>query len=55
VRSVAGTYLEFAERLPRPEFSAVPAGQLTEAQRRDGFEMGNADKIFQSTDVQRSA
>ncbi len=51
---VAGTYIEFAERLPKPEFAALPAAQLREAQRRDGFEAGSADKIFTSTNVQHA-
>jgi hypothetical protein len=54
VHPVSGTYVEFAERLPRPECASLPAAQLREAQRRDGFEAGSADKIFTSTNVQRS-
>ncbi len=47
--SIAGSYVEFAERLPLPQFSDVPANELTAAQRREGFETTNADKIFEST------
>ncbi len=47
--SIAGSYVEFAERLPLPEYADVPAEQLTTAQRRNGFETNNADKIFEST------
>lgn len=48
---VPGSYIEFAERLPLPQYAAeVEAGVvLREDQRRDGFEVGNADKIFEST------
>lgn len=47
--AIAGSYVEFAERRPLLEFSHIPAEQLTPAQRREGFETGNADKIFEST------
>ncbi|UEG55283.1 DUF1338 domain-containing protein [Mucilaginibacter daejeonensis] len=47
--SIAGSYVEFAERLSLPQFSDVPAEALTAAQRREGFETTNADKIFEST------
>lgn len=46
---IAGSYVEFAERLPLAEFADVPASQLGREQRREGFEAGNADKIFEST------
>ncbi len=46
---IAGSYVEFAERLPLPEYKDVPKHQLTRDQRRDGFEAANADKIFEST------
>lgn len=46
---IAGSYVEFAERGPLPEFSKVPKGQLKREHRRDGFETNNADKIFEST------
>jgi len=50
---VPGGYIEFAERLALPHFAEVEAagGVLREDQRRDGFEVGNADKIFESTYV----
>ncbi len=44
-----GAYLEFVERQPLSQHSQVPAAQLTEAHRRDGFEAASADKIFMST------
>ncbi|WP_041258424.1 DUF1338 domain-containing protein [Fibrella aestuarina] len=46
---IAGSYVEFAERRVLPEFANVPSDQLTRAHRREGFEAGNADKIFEST------
>mmetsp|Transcript_2196 Transcript_2196/g.4080 ORF Transcript_2196/g.4080 Transcript_2196/m.4080 type:complete len:289 (-) Transcript_2196:148-1014(-) len=48
-RSIANSYVEFAERLVLPQYSALPADQITDAHRRDGFEARNADKIFEST------
>lgn len=54
VREVAGPYIEFVERLPLPEFVHLPHDKLSERQRRDGFEEGNAANIFESTkNVQR--
>jgi len=46
---IAGSYVEFAERRPLPQFAHLPASQLRREHRRDGFEAGNADKIFEST------
>ncbi|GAA0565238.1 DUF1338 domain-containing protein [Chitinophaga japonensis] len=46
---IAGSYVEFAERKPLPQFAHLPADQLRREHRRDGFEAGNADKIFEST------
>ena len=46
---IAGSYVEFAERLPLPQFTNLPKEKLTNSERRDGFETGNADKIFEST------
>ncbi|KAI4384243.1 hypothetical protein MLD38_002423 [Melastoma candidum] len=47
--SVPCSYIEFAERLVLPEFRNLPTKELEEFHRRDGFEVGNADKIFEST------
>jgi len=47
--SIAGSYVEFAERRPLDAFVHLPASQLRREQRREGFEAGNADKIFEST------
>ena len=46
---ISGSYVEFAERRPLPEFAELPKSQLTREMRREGFEAGNADKIFEST------
>ena len=48
-QEIPGSYVEFAERLPLPEFASLPADQLQQQHRRDGFEAANADKIFEST------
>ncbi|XP_078432211.1 2-oxoadipate dioxygenase/decarboxylase, chloroplastic/amyloplastic-like [Wolffia australiana] len=47
--SISCAYIEFAERLVLPQFSHLPPEQVEEKHRRDGFEVGNADKIFEST------
>ncbi|QKZ12567.1 DUF1338 domain-containing protein [Spirosoma sp. KUDC1026] len=46
---IAGSYVEFAERRVLPQFRDLPANQIGRGQRREGFEAGNADKIFEST------
>ncbi|CAN5564418.1 DUF1338 domain-containing protein [soil metagenome] len=46
---IAGSYVEFAERRILPQFRDVPTDQITPEHRREGFETGNADKIFEST------
>ncbi|GAB3895515.1 DUF1338 domain-containing protein [Spirosoma agri] len=46
---IAGSYVEFAERRVLPPFRDLPADQITRQHRREGFETGNADKIFEST------
>ncbi|XP_044492349.1 uncharacterized protein LOC123216060 [Mangifera indica] len=47
--SVPCSYIEFAERLVLPEYKNLPDREVQEFHRRDGFEVGNADKIFEST------
>ena len=47
--SISGSYVEFAERLPLAEHASLPKEDLTRSHRRDGFEAGNADRIFEST------
>ncbi|MBD2700866.1 DUF1338 domain-containing protein [Spirosoma sp. BT702] len=46
---IAGSYVEFAERRILPAFKNLPANQVGRQHRREGFETGNADKIFEST------
>lgn len=46
---IAGSYVEFAERRVLPPFRNLPTDQITHQHRREGFETGNADKIFEST------
>lgn len=46
---IPGSYVEFAERLPLPEFKHLSKTELKRSHRREGFEAGNADKIFEST------
>ncbi|ERN03779.1 uncharacterized protein LOC18431930 [Amborella trichopoda] len=47
--SVPCSYIEFAERLVLPNFEGLADEEIKEFHRRDGFEVGNADKIFEST------
>ncbi|KAF5746682.1 hypothetical protein HS088_TW06G00854 [Tripterygium wilfordii] len=47
--SVPCSYIEFAERLVLPQYKNLPEREVKEFHRRDGFEVGNADKIFEST------
>lgn len=47
--SVPCSYIEFAERLVLPHYRDLPNEEVKEFHRRDGFEVGNADKIFEST------
>ncbi|KAL0421175.1 UNVERIFIED_CONTAM: hypothetical protein Slati_3140400 [Sesamum latifolium] len=47
--SIPRSYIEFAERLVLPQFRTLPEDKIEETHRRDGFEVGNADKIFEST------
>lgn len=47
--AIAGSYVEFAERRVLPEFASLPPEHVKRHHRRDGFEAGNADKIFEST------
>ncbi|CAM6100240.1 unnamed protein product [Calypogeia fissa] len=49
VRRVPASYIEFAERLVLSVYSGLKDDEVLERHRRDGFEVGNADKIFEST------
>lgn len=46
---IAGSYVEFSERLVLPQYVDLPATEIRAEHRREGFETGNADKIFEST------
>ncbi|CAM8956136.1 unnamed protein product [Rhodiola kirilowii] len=48
-KPVPCSYIEFAERLVLPQYKNLPTEEVKEHHRRDGFEVGNADKIFEST------
>lgn len=50
---IAGSYVEFAERKVLPEFSELDV--VERRHRRDGFEAGNADKIFESTFISQTS
>lgn len=47
--SISGSYVEFAERLVLPQFQHLSKKEIQREHRREGFEAGNADKIFEST------
>ena len=47
--SIAGSYVEFAERSVLPQYAGLSKDKITTTHRREGFEAGNADKIFEST------
>lgn len=49
VESIAGSYVEFAERRVLPQFATLAASEIRREHRRDGFEAANADRIFEST------
>lgn len=48
-KKISGSYVEFAERSILPEFTDLDLKTLKRKHRRDGFEITNADKIFEST------
>jgi hypothetical protein len=48
-KRISGSYVEFAERRVLPEYANLSVAELARAHRREGFEVGNADKIFEST------
>ncbi|AXY73269.1 DUF1338 domain-containing protein [Paraflavitalea soli] len=53
-KAIPGSYVEFAERRVLEAFRHLPADQITPAHRREGFEAGNADKIFESTYLEQA-
>lgn len=48
-KMISGSYVEFAERRVLPAYSHLSKSELKREHRREGFEAGNADKIFEST------
>ena len=48
-KMIPGSYVEFCERKLLPQFKHLIGKQIQRKHRRDGFETGNADKIFEST------
>ncbi len=48
-KRISGSYVEFAERRVLAQFSHLEPSQIKREHRREGFEAGNADKIFEST------
>ena len=53
--AISGSYVEFAERLVLPQFANLEPSQIKREHRREGFEAGNADKIFESTYSEQTA
>lgn len=49
IHTISGSYVEFAERKVLPEFAHLKPEEIQREHRREGFETGNADKIFEST------
>jgi hypothetical protein len=49
VHTIPGSYVEFAERRVLPAYAGLPIESVKREHRREGFEAGNADKIFEST------
>ncbi|ULQ54170.1 DUF1338 domain-containing protein [Flavihumibacter fluvii] len=49
IHAIAGSYVEFAERKLLEPFQHLHKADIKREHRREGFEAGNADKIFEST------
>ncbi|KAG2434708.1 hypothetical protein HXX76_007598 [Chlamydomonas incerta] len=54
-RDIAAAYVEFVQRLRLPQYAGLPADQVREEHLREGFEVGNADRIFESTTLAAGA
>lgn len=52
---ISGSYVEFAERQVLPEYRGLPNAEIGRHHRREGFEAGNADKIFESTFISQTS
>jgi hypothetical protein len=46
---IPGSYVEFAERRVLDAYAHLPSSEVRREHRREGFEAGNADRIFEST------
>ncbi|MBX2951992.1 MAG: DUF1338 domain-containing protein [Leadbetterella sp.] len=55
LHTISGSYVEFAERRVLPQFAHLKPEEIKREHRRDGFETGNADKIFESTFTSQTA
>lgn len=55
IHTISGSYVEFAERKVLSEFAHLPPEDIQREHRREGFETGNADKIFESTFTSQTA
>ena len=55
VHTISGSFVEFAERKVLPQFAHLEPAEIRREHRRDGFETGNADKIFESTFTSQTA
>ena len=53
--TISGSYVEFAERKVLQQYKDLPANEIKREHRREGFEAGNADKIFESTYASQTA
>jgi len=54
VYPISGSYVEFAERKVLPQFQHLKPAEIKREHRREGFETGNADKIFESTFISQT-
>ncbi|KXZ54720.1 hypothetical protein GPECTOR_4g788 [Gonium pectorale] len=48
-RQVAAAYVEFVQRLRLPQFASLRDDEVREEHLREGFEVGNADRLYAST------
>ncbi len=52
---ISGSYVEFAERQVLAEHRGLSKSEIGMQHRREGFEAGNADKIFESTFIRQTS
>lgn len=48
-KMISGSYVEFAERKPLPQYAHLAPSEIRREHRREGFEAKNANRIFEST------